>query len=138
MTAKRDDLQAHVRSELLNLDCIVVRGGPDTTAKLRRHAMRTHRAFHLDDQPVFGISVFCALDRSGDSSLEGLLVGWLATYRVVHMRTASDLVNAGHALLPTFRRPHYTLLIDGVFDPQLAQVIEALGPPVPNPYHVDK
>jgi hypothetical protein len=138
VTPRRDDLKAHVRSELLDLDCLVVRGGLDTVAKVRRHAMRTHRAFQLDGHPIFGISVFCALDGSGDSSLEGLLAGPLATCRTVHMRTASDVVDAGHILLPTFRRPHHTLVIDGVFHTQLARLVEALGPPRPNPYHVAK
>jgi hypothetical protein len=41
---------------------IVVRGGSDTLDKLRRHAERTARAWSLDGQPLFGISVFAVLD----------------------------------------------------------------------------
>jgi len=40
---------------------IVVRGGRDTLDKLRGHAQRTARAWALDGQPLFGISVFAVL-----------------------------------------------------------------------------
>lgn len=137
MSPSRDDLRPHIRPELLDLDrVILVRGGPDTVAKLRRHAMRTHRAYRLDGRPVFGISVFCALDSAGHDSFGGLLAGRLSTYSTVHTPRARDLVSAGFGLLPTFRRPHYTLLLDGVFETQLAHLKSTLGPSRPNPYHL--
>ena len=135
MSAVRDDLRPHIRTELLDLDrVIVVRDGPNTVAKLRDHARRTYRAFSLDGQPVFGISVFCALDAAGEASLNGLLAGRLSTFRKVHLPRASDLVGAGFDLIPTFRRPHFTLLIDGVFEAQLIHLRSVLGPPRDNPF----
>jgi len=41
---------------------LLVRGGPDSAEKLRRHAERTARAWALDGRPLFGISVFAVLD----------------------------------------------------------------------------
>jgi hypothetical protein len=41
---------------------VLLRGGPDSAAKLRRHAERMHRAFRLDGNPLLGVSMFAALD----------------------------------------------------------------------------
>jgi hypothetical protein len=133
---KRDELRNHVRDEHVDLDqTVTLRGGPDNIDKLRRHASRTHRAFVLDGEPVFGVSVFCALDDIGPGSLDGLLRSRLATYRWVHTPTAGQLAEAGFSLLATFARPHYTLLLDAIGDEDLGRLETALGPPVENPYH---
>lgn len=135
MSADRDDLRPHIRTELLDLDrVIVVRGGPDTVAELRHRAQRTHRAFVLDGRPVFGISVFCAMDASGEASLNGLFAGRLSTFHKVHLSRAHDLVGAGFDIIPTFRRPHFTLLIDGILEAQLTHLRAALGPQRDNTY----
>jgi hypothetical protein len=47
---------------------ILVRGGPDTVAKLAAHTERVRRAFVLDSAPVLGISVFAALADIGPAS----------------------------------------------------------------------
>jgi hypothetical protein len=134
--SERDDLRAHVRGEEPSLDQrVTLRGGPDNVDKLRRHALRTNRAFLLDGHSVFGVSVFCALDDIGPGSLDGLLRDRLSTYRWVHTPTVEQLTKAGFQLLATFGRPHFTLLLDDVTDDLLAQLGEALGPPVENPYH---
>lgn len=133
---ERDELRGHVRAEVLDLDQIVtLRGGPDNVDKLRLHATRTHRAFVLDGQPVYGVSVFCALDDTGAASLDGLLSGRLATYRWVNTPRARQLVEAGFTLLATFARPHYTLLLDDTSEDLLGRLEVALGPAIENPYH---
>lgn len=132
----RDELRDHVRADALGPEqTITLRGGPDNIDKLRRHALRTNRAFVLDGNPVFGVSVFCALDDIGPGSLDGLLRDRLSTYRWVHTTTVEQLTEAGFQLLATFGRPHLTLLLDDVTDDLLARLEEALGPPVENPYH---
>jgi hypothetical protein len=131
-----DELRGHVRRDSLNLgQTVALRGGPDNIDKLRRHALRTNRAFVLDGLPVFGVSVFCAQDDVGPGSLEGLLQDRLSTYRWVHTPTVERLTEAGFLLLATFGRPHFTLLLDDVGDDRLARLEEALGPAVENPYH---
>jgi hypothetical protein len=66
---------------------VVVRGGRDSIDKLRRHALRTARAWSLDGVPLLGISVFAVVDRP----LETLLRERFATFRTVHVTTAGHL-----------------------------------------------
>jgi hypothetical protein len=112
---------------------VVVRGGPDSTPKIEGHAARTARAYVLDGQPVFGVSVFAALDDIGPASLDGLLGGKLSTYRVVHLVAAGTVVDSGFTLLPTFGRPHMTLV--PVTPGRAADLLAVLGDPEPNPQY---
>jgi hypothetical protein len=69
----REELRPYLRDEGPPDDAIVViRGGPDTVAKLASHARRTHDAYVLDGAPLWGIFVYCALDDVGPASLDGL------------------------------------------------------------------
>lgn len=61
---------------------LLVRGGPDTADKLRRHAERTGRAWALDGQPLLGISVFAVLDMS----LDDLLRRRFTSFRTIYVR----------------------------------------------------
>ena len=80
-----EELRPYLRHERAPDDTtIVVRGGPDTLAKLAVHACRTHDAYVLDGEPLWGISVYCALDDVGPASLDGLPRRF-ASYRVVHL-----------------------------------------------------
>lgn len=131
-----DELRPHIRCDAPPDDTtVVVRGGPNTADKLARHAVRTNRAYQLDGQPFWGVSVFLALDESGEASLDGLLNGRLRTYRVVHtpkleqgagcrLRGAADLSPAALHVGPARRRAD-----------DVRQLLSALGPDVPNPYY---
>jgi hypothetical protein len=131
----REDLRPHLRDEPApDGGVIVVRGGPTSVEKLRDHGQRTHRAFAVDGEPIWGISVFCALDDIGPASLEGLFRRF-ASYRVVHLPHVGELVAAGLDLLPSFGRPHYTLRLRGDVNLDLGRLLKALGPAEPNPYH---
>lgn len=69
-----DPVAGHHREEPVSTTAtVVVRGGPDSVAKLAAHAVRTARAYALDGVPVYGISVFAALDDIGATSLDGIL-----------------------------------------------------------------
>lgn len=134
--AGRQELRPHLRDERPPGDTVVViRGGPVTLAKLAEHAQRMHMAFALDGQPLWGVSVFCALDDIGPASLDGLLGGRLASYRTVHLPTVAQLSEARFDLLPTFNRPHFTLRLAGISDAELDWLLAALGPGRDNPYH---
>jgi hypothetical protein len=77
-----EELRPHIRGDAPPVDTtVVVRGGPDTADKLARHAVRTNRAYQLDGRLFWGVSVFLALDETGDASLNGLLSGRMRTYR---------------------------------------------------------
>jgi hypothetical protein len=124
------DLRDHVRDEVMPSATVVVRGGPDTRAKLVASAERFRRAFVLDGEPVLGISVFAALDEIGACSLDGILAGKMSTYRVVHL-VRLELVRRAFAVLPTFERPHMTLLLDDL--EQVEPLLAILGEGQPNP-----
>jgi hypothetical protein len=130
-----EELRPYLRDERPPDDTtIVVRGGPDTPAKLAVHAQRTHDAYILDGEPLWGISVYCALDDVGPASLDGLLRRF-ASYRAVHLPRTGQLRAAGFPLLPSFRRPHYTIRLDGDDPVGLARLLDAFGPTQANKYH---
>jgi hypothetical protein len=79
--------------------------------------------------------VFLALDETGDASLNGLLSGRMRTYRVVHTPSLEQIHSAGFQVLPTFRRPHFTLALPDTASSTLRQLLAALGPGALNPYH---
>jgi hypothetical protein len=61
------------------------------------------------------------------------LSGKLPTYRVVHLVTAGQLAEAGFDLLPTFGRPHMTLLLRGL--DRVDALLGLLGPAQANPQY---
>jgi hypothetical protein len=131
----REELRPYLRDERPPDDAtVVVRGGPDTLAKLATHARRTHDAYVLDGELLWGISVYCALDDVGPASLDGLLRRF-ASYRAVHLPQTDQLRSAGFVLLPSFGRPHYTIRLDGDDPAALNRLLDALGPAEGNKYH---
>jgi hypothetical protein len=134
VTDGRDDLRGRVRGgEAVPPDAsVVLRGGPDTASLLATHARRLSRAYVLDGAAVFGISVFVALDDIGPASEAGILTGKLRSYPLVYRATAQRLIEAGFVLLPTFTRPHYTVLLPAL--DMVGRLADALGTPGPNPY----
>jgi hypothetical protein len=98
------------------------------------HARRTHDAYVPDNEPLWGISVYCALDDLGPGSLDGLLRRF-ASYRVVHLPRVGQLRRAGFPLLPSFGRPQYTVRLNGDDQATLSRLLGALGPTEPNKYH---
>jgi len=133
--AGREELRLRVRDERTPNDgVVVVRGGPTSVEGLAGHARRTYDAFVLDGEPIWGVSVFCALDDIGPASLEGLLRRF-SSYRAVHLPTVGELMIAGFELLPTFGRPHFTVQLSSSDKPQLSRLANALGTVETNPYH---
>lgn len=131
----REELRPLLRDEQPPSDTVVVvRGGPSSVDRLRAHARRTHDAYVLDDQPLWGVSVFCALDDVGTASIDTLLRRF-ASYRVVHLPTVGRLGAAGFELLPSFRRPHFTIRLADGGERSITLLLEALGRPEANPYH---
>jgi len=128
------DLRDFVRADLAAQEAtVLVRGGPDSAEKLAIHALRVRRAFVLDGQPVLGVSVFAALDDIGQASLDGILSGKLATYRLVHFVLIGDLLAAGFTVLPTFGRPHMTVVLSGL--DRVEPLLAAFGSAHTNPHY---
>jgi hypothetical protein len=130
MVADRIEQRNRLRNEAPPADrTTVVRGGRDTSDKLRRHALRTARAWSLDGLPLWGVSVFTA----DVWPLDQLLRERFATFRVVHLPTVGDLRGAGYELLPTGLAPHFTLRLRRGDDAELRRLLDALGEPRDNP-----
>lgn len=108
---------------------VVVRGGRDTADKLLSHALRTARAWSLDGDPLHGISVFAVLDLP----LDVLLRERFATFRTVYLPTVASLLDGGFELLPTGRRPHFTVHMRRADELEVARLLVALGPARDNP-----
>ncbi|HEY2301791.1 MAG TPA: hypothetical protein VGH66_07850 [Acidimicrobiales bacterium] len=101
-----------VRTEQLADDAlVVVRGGDLDSDVIRSDAVAAHARFG-----EYGISVFGAAD---DAALDVLARGRLAQFEVLVLMTAATIRRAGLELRPTFRRPHYTIILldlDGDID----------------------
>lgn len=135
MSPNHQDLRPLLRDEPPPADgVLVVRGGPSSVERLADHAHRTYDAYTLDGDPLWGVSVFCALDDVGPASLDALLRRF-ASYRVVHLPTVGGVIEAGFDLLPSFRRPHFTVRLADAEPETLTQLLDALGSARPNAYH---
>ena len=136
--SERDELRSQLRAEAAPGEAMVLlRGGPDTVSLLRSHARRTQRLYRLDGVPLFGISVFAALDAEGPASRDGLLAGRLVTYPLVHTVRVGTLAAAGFELLATFRRPHFTIRLATDSTAEASRLLEAMGHPEENPYNAE-
>jgi len=125
-----DDLRPHIRVEPPpGDDVLVLRGGDDTVQSLRRHAERTHRAFALDGRSVYGLSVFCAIDELGQRQLYRRL----ASYPVLRASSVGRVRGAGFWLLPTFARPHFTVMLVSVEADELGRLLACFDPASQNP-----
>lgn len=106
----------------------LARGGPDSIASLRSAAIRTARRFCLDGEPLLGISVAAALDVPLDE-----LVSRAPLFRFEHVYAPAVTQLRGFQLLPTFGRPHFTVRLRRADDPELSELLAALGPLQANP-----
>jgi hypothetical protein len=128
--AELPDLRDSIRDEHISAACVLLRGGPESAMKPRSHLERMRRAFLLDGNPVWGVSMFAALDVVGIDSREGILSARLSTYRLVHFVAAGAVTATGCAVFPTFRRPHATVLLRTT--DSVPALLDVLGPPQVN------
>jgi hypothetical protein len=56
-----------------------------------------------------------------------------ATFRTVYLPTVQTLLEAGFELLPTGRRPHFTVRLLSADGQERARLLAALGTPRDNP-----
>lgn len=104
-----EELRSHVRTAPPpDDDVLVVRGGDDSVEKLRHHAQRTHRADVLDGMPVYGLSVYCALDELDQRRL----YRQLASYRMLRTSVVGRLRAGG---FPTATDIHSTAFLPWCF-----------------------
>jgi hypothetical protein len=82
---------------------LLVRGDELAAETLRRDALRTYRRFG-----EYGVSV---LGGSTEAEFDELAGGLLRRFEVLTVMTAGALRRSGIELRPTFRRPHYTVML---------------------------
>jgi hypothetical protein len=104
---------------------VVLRGGVLGADGVRRAAERT-----FDLYAVFGISVEGVLDMTVQEACSSERV---ASYRRVRLSTFGRVRMAGFALLATFDRPHFTLVLPDVSDFTLSRLDRCFDTPIPNP-----
>lgn len=82
---------------------LLVRGDELAAETLRRDAIRTYRRFG-----EYGVSVLGASTEAGIDELAG---GLLRRFEILTMMKSGALLGSGIELRPTFRRPHYTVML---------------------------
>jgi len=97
------------RREVLADDAlVVVRGGAMDLDALRLDAERAHRRFG-----EYALSVLAGPD---DDAIDQLARTVLRRHEVLTLVTAGAIRSAGLELRPTFRRPHYSVILPGLDD----------------------
>jgi hypothetical protein len=79
-----------------------------------------------------GISVFSAVD---EATLDALSRNRLAQFDILVLMTAEAIRGAGLELRPTFRRPHYTIMLPDL-DRDIDRFIQCDNVRRTNPHHV--
>lgn len=103
---------------------LVVRGSPNTAAKLARAAERMASQWSYGGQPCYGVTVHVVATGDVDRLLRS------AAYRTRHSYgrvEVAEVRGLGFRLLPTFAAPdHYTLLIEPYTHERIGQLVELL------------
>jgi hypothetical protein len=87
-----------------------------------------YNAVNVECVPLNFLAVLAAA--SSCTKPGGILSTKLTKYRFVHTVPAGVIVAAGFTIVPTFRRPHVTVLIGSTDD--IPALLDALGPPQVN------
>ena len=104
---------------------VVLRAGVMSGENLRRTASRTFAVY-----AIYGISVEGVIDRTIQ---EACSIGRISSYRHVRLSTFGRLREAGFALLATFDRPHFTLVLADMSELTFARLERCFDEPIPNP-----
>ena len=116
-----------MREEQLADDAlVVVRGGVLDAGAIRADALAAHERFG-----EYGVSVFAAPD---EAAFDTLARNRLAQFDILVVMTAGAIGRAGLELRPTFRRPHYTIMLPDL-DRDVGRLIRCDNVPRPNPHH---
>lgn len=104
---------------------VVIRAGVMAPDALVRAAERT-----FEVHAIYGISVEGVLD---GSVLDACRSPRVVTYRQVRLSTFGTIRGAGFALLATFDRPHFTLVLADLSEVTVRRLGRCFGDPIPNP-----
>src|ERR1700677_568250 len=109
---------------------VVVRGGLLESSVIPRTTGNCHDAFGF-----FGLSVFAAID----VELGELCRSQEALLRPKKIRTTTfgDLKSAFFPVLPTFKRPHYSIVLADLEDGTIERLDRCFALPIENPANPD-
>lgn len=107
-------------------EVVVVRAGVLDRADARRAARRAH-----GETGILALSVFAALDHGVDQLCRD--DPDLSRYRQIRTTTFGRLRQAGLAVLPTFGRPHYDIVLADIEDNTMDRLERSFGAATPNP-----
>ncbi len=113
--------------ELADDALVVVRGGSLDARAIRTDAIAAHARFG-----EHGISAFSAAD---PATLDALARDRLAQFDILVLMTAGAIRGAGLELRPTFRRPHYTIMLPDL-DRDIERLVRCDNVRRTNPHHV--
>lgn len=105
---------------------VVIRAGVMAVADIEHAASQC-----LDLRGVLAISVEAVLDTAVAEACANS--PRLSQYRQVRLSSFGRLRGAGFALLPTFARPHFSLVLPDLSELTLARLERCFDPPIPNP-----
>lgn len=107
-------------------DWLVLRGGPhpiqQTSATARRSVVE------------FGRAIISAVVITPRDIHEILSRPPLCRFRVVRYCTVKHLTESGYTLLPTFRTPHFSIVLPDAADLTVARLAATLSQEMENPY----
>ena len=105
---------------------VVVRGGEMNSDHVRRSATDAYDEFGL-----YAVSVFLAQDASVAELCRDLAE--LQRYGKVRLSTVGRLRSLGFALIPTFDRPHFDVVLPDLTDATLDRLELGFDQPIANP-----
>jgi hypothetical protein len=112
--------------EILDDAVVVVRGGEMNSDHVRRTATDAHDEFGL-----YTVSVFLVLDSSVEKLCRDLPE--LQRYGKVRLSRVGRLRLLGFALIPTFDRPHFDVVLPDITDTTLDRLELGFDQPIANP-----
>jgi len=116
-----------LRREYPTDDLVVVRGGLLDETRLRADATLTFRRFG-----EYGVSVLAA---PGDAMLDSLARTTLRREATLALLRVGDIRRAGLEVRPTFRRPHYTVMLPDL-DTDLRRLVACENTVQVNPHYI--
>lgn len=112
---------------------LVLRGSPNTVAKLMQSAARMAGQFTWRGSPVHGVSVHVVAD---DDELQSLLAEDYTTRHHYRIAAVGAVRAAGFTLLPAFRHEHhFTVVVEPYTEARVRELIDVLAERVENPYY---
>lgn len=114
---------------------LVVRGSPNTHAKLRETARRMATQYTWHDRPCHGVSAHVVAQDAVDQLLRTTAYLTRHSYAVVDVAE----VVAQFVLLATFSDPaHFTLVLDPYNETTVAELADLLTHQRPNPHYIGR